>query len=443
MKHIYASTLLFFMLVTQMYAADIQQDIDKLDLIIENSTELINVRTSSYELDRQNLERKFNILRQLELEDCNTRWVSCIDSFAQKKYEPLLDTLKDIYLTDVEAWQDTISKASFEIKDIREAELKRQQELLDVQIHDNFKISTSSSLINDTTQKQIDIVQLEIAWYQGWQDEVSTTYERDKQNMQARFDKERQSELDDCERRKISCASSHAKRKYEPLFEELERDYFKESFSWSEKIRLAQKNIRDILTDQDEQRAQALADRSDDQVREDTEVELLIKQSSIDYEKGQEYFNLWSYKNAIVFYQKACLVEYAQLFKCNFGIARSHEELKDYDKALIYYELAVQQSYTSEDSLVTKQKMAEVKRAISLLSKLNSALDKFHRKIDAKYEWLVLKWKLDFYDEIILKVGKKRSSTNSEELWWLIDMVLVSFRDARKKIKADINDLYN
>jgi hypothetical protein len=84
-----------------------------------------------------------------------------------------------------------------------------------------------------------------------------------------------------------------------------------------------------------------------------------------------------------------------------------------------------------------------MKQIIVLLGRLDAALDAFHKKVDEKYQWLIMKWKLDFYDDIILSVGKKRSSAASEEFSMMIDVVLVSFRDARQRVKSDINDLYN
>jgi hypothetical protein len=80
------------------------------------------------------------------------------------------------------------------------------------------------------------------------------------------------------------------------------------------------------------------------------------------------------------------LVEYAQLFRCNFGTANSYKELKDYTNALLYYELASQQSYTSEDSIAVEQKISKMKQIIVLLGRLDAALDAFHKKVDEKYQ---------------------------------------------------------
>ena len=146
MRKIYISILCSILTIPFLFADTHEQSISVLeDQILENEN-LIDTRTQQYQDDKATLERSLNIELARELDDCKKRNVSCTQSFAQRKYDTLFNELQTLYQADIDEWRANIIMFSDQIKAIQQAELDKQQQLLDAKLQPN--IITGSSLEN-------------------------------------------------------------------------------------------------------------------------------------------------------------------------------------------------------------------------------------------------------------------------------------------------------
>lgn len=443
MMKVYILAICFLLSFSFVAAASLDEEVSILEWKIAELTVEIDMRAWDYSEEIGLLERKFIIERQRELSDCSERWVSCISSQAEKKYQTLFDELEAEYTLDIAPWQEEITAFREEIKALQQEELDRQQRLLDEQTNINGVPWFGTDIFSDEDNEKIAAIHIAIANAQWEKQKVTDTYEVDLKDLEERFTIERQSELDDCERRSISCSSSFAKRKYEPLYEQLEQKYFEDIFVWTEAIRDLEQQIEDIKTKQTEKNQELISNRTDQEVLQDEQISGLIEQSELDYEKAQGYFENKSYANAAIFYAKSCSVEYAKLFLCYNGLAWSHENLNNLEEALDAYKLALEYSYTQEDIDDIQKSITRISSRITLSKRLTEALDNFIVTIDKKFEGKELIFKRRFYDDIILSVTNKRKSITNEETLKLFDVAIDAFRDARQFVEQEINDLYN
>lgn len=423
--------------------ANLEDEVAQREWEIWELTQNIENRTWEYEIEVQLLERKFIIERQRELSDCSEREVSCIISQAEKKYVPLFDDLKKEYETSIKDWQESVSELRDEIRSLRQAELDKQQRILNETTSTNFVPWFGEDVFSKEDEEKIWEIQDKIAASLVWKQSVIDTYDQNLKDLEDKFTIERQSELDDCARRSISCTSSFAKRKYEPLYEQLEQQYFKDVFVWTEAIRELEEKIQDIKNQQAEKTQQLISSRTKEEIKQDELVQSLIEQSELDFEKAEGYFKNKSYNNAAIFYAKSCNNEYAQLFLCYNWLAWSHENLNEFQPALDAYKLALENSYTQEDAADIQKSIDRLSSRIALSSRLSSALDDFMLKIDERFKWKELILKRRFYDDLIIKITKKRKDIQQESTLLLFDIAIDAFRDARKKIDQEVNDLYN
>lgn len=409
---------------------------------IEDFTTLIDERSEVYKEDFALIERKLNIERQVELNDCAKREIQCTNSSAERKYTPIFEELREVYEEDISPWQDAIEDLADEIRRIQQAEIDRKQAELDLKIQEGVVSPVSAGALSTSTAEKISTIQEDIQELEVEKQKVIDQYDIDLLNMQQDFDRQRQSELDDCARRKISCINSFAKRKYEPLFEALEREYFKNLFVWTEQIRNKQLEIREAIADEEQKRQELIESRTNEEVRQDQQIILSIEQSEKDFVQADIYFDNKSYKNALIFYEKSCQNEFSQKFLCYRGIARTQEQLQNFDEALKYYELVRNETYTDVDRQEVEQKLKVVRDKVKQISRLQTALQKLIDSIDKKYMNQELIRKRDFYDQLIVRVNKVQNTNKNPDLAILLDYIAESFRDQRAKVVQEINDIY-
>ncbi len=443
MKYIFGWCFIVVMSFLPVYGNEtIEDKIADKQQQIEDFTTLIDERSEVYKEDFALIERKLNIERQVELNDCAKREIECTNSSAERKYAPIFEELRVEYDKDISPRKSSIESLADQIRQIQQAEIDRKQAELDLKIQEGVVSPISADSLSTSTTQKIEEIQKEITELEIGKQKVVDQYGADVARMQAEFDEQRQSELDDCAKRNISCLNSFAKRKYEPLFEMREREYFEELFLWTEQIRDKQWEIREVIAEEEQKRQELIDNRTDEEVRQDQQIILSIEQSEKDLAEADGYFENKSYKNALIFYEKSCQSEFSQKFLCYRGIARTQEQLQDFDEAFKYYKLVLNETYTNEDRQEVEESLEVVHDKIKQITRLETALQKVIENINKKYVDQQLIKKRDFFDTLIVRVNKIQNKNKDPDIAILLNYITESFRDERAKVVQEINDIY-
>lgn len=268
-------------------------------------------------------------------------------------------------------------------------------------------------------------------------------YEDERAAIQVKFQKERNSELADCERRRILCNNSFAKRKYEPIFEELEKVYFADIFVFSEEIRSLQAKIIDIRKEEAERQEKILLDRTPEEIQRDIDNRILEKTAEENLEKAQGYFENMSFDNAKIFFEKSCVIGVGKIYKCYYGLAQTQAKLKDFRSALEYYEYALAKALSNQEEVDAIAGINKMKKLLTTFERLDELLFTFHANIDTRFDGKERILKQNFYDDLITKLRVRLKETPDGEFASLIEYVIDSMTFARRKVTQEINDIYN